>query len=737
MVNLYNFRIDWKDIPELPCEFSEEARAWWIEQKRRCIEGYWSGGRWMPGNLYFFYNFWQILLHKYSYSKVGTLGRPECWDIHWEIFYSWMEARGLAGFTGQPEVVALKDAMDNRELTPEIEVELRSKITPIRDVLYNTTKDLGSPLFLNEAKNLMILGNRGSSKSYSSAGGVIAHEWLFDGLKEYKPGNEVDEASVILVGAGESRFSSDLLDKVKLGLDHLPGGKKMHDKYYPSPFSKQYKGNFVTNTDFEAVYMKKIGGNWVNAGTGSVIKHRTFKDNPFAGSGIRAPVEVLEEIGIFDNLLLSHGALIDTMKDGQYKFGSGFYTGTGGDMDSGTIAANTICYAPETFDMIFFEDKWENKGKIIYFIPATRGTKQYKDKHGVTNEDRAKKHFEAERERIKKGKNAQVALDLHVQNQPLVPSEMFLSKTGNIFPKAELQAWLSIIESNPKFLDSEWVGELLYNEEGELKWHQLEQDRAIRVFPHNPTKDDIRGAITVWEHPVKINGKVPQGLYVAGTDPYDHDESGTMSLGSTFIYKKILKGGDTQEFPVAEYTGRHERGSDAHYEIARRLLLYYNAKNMHENNLIGFYKYFERKNSSYLLMEAPEYAKEILGSQPNRPRGIHMGNAQIVHGELLIRDWLIEEYEPGKLSLTKLRSVPLIKELIGYYRKSGKKKGAFDRVRSFMCAMYAVQETYRIAVEHPDRAPKIDPFFARQAIFQERAKEKESKTQLLNLDIRN
>ena len=203
MVNPNNFRFSPDEIPQVPIVFSEEAKEWWREQKRRCIEGYWNSGRWMPGNLYFYINFWPILLAKDVYSKVKVKGMPHLWDIHWELFYGWAEARGLTGFEGQPEVMELKKAMDSRILTEEEEQNLRSKITPIREVLFNTTKDLGKPLYLNEAKDFMMLGNRGCGKSYSVAGGIIGHEFLFDGLKEYKAGSEITESAEIGVAAGD------------------------------------------------------------------------------------------------------------------------------------------------------------------------------------------------------------------------------------------------------------------------------------------------------------------------------------------------------------------------------------------------------------------------------------------------------------------------------------------------------------------------------------------------------
>ncbi len=702
-----------KIIPVLH-PLTEEYRQYWKEQKRRCIEGYWSSGKWMPPNLYFYVNFWHILLNKTGTSKAKTTGRPLLFDIFWELSYYWMEARGLTGFSGQPEVMALYEYyINDHEKTDEKEAYLRSKIRPIREVLRDTSQgNLGKPLYLNEAQNLMMMGNRGYGKSYYVSGAVIAHEWLFDGMKEYN-----DEAmrnipsTEVLVGAGDAKYSEDLLKKVKFGIDRLPGGMEVGDKYYPCPFSKQYTGSWSANSEVLATYEKKVGGTWKTFGTNSKIKHRTYKDNPFAASGTRPAVAVKEEIGLFDNLKASMEADVETQMNGTYKFGSTILLGTGGDMDSGTIDASEMFYDPLTYNMIAIEDLWESKGKIGYFVPTYLGLPQFKDSEGRTNEDAAKKYIENHREKLRKGKNSGTALDAEIQNRPMVPSEMFMSKSGNIFPKKEIQQWLAILESNPKYQDAEWVGELVHDAEGRIIPQQNSFCRPIRRFPINMQKDDHEGAIVIWEHPYTDEGigGVPDGLYVAGTDPYDHDESGTKSLGSTFIYKKFIHLDQWAHLPVAEYTGRPT--ADMYYENLRKLLLYYNARCLYENEKLGVFQYLERKSYSYLLMEQPSYIKDIIpNSKTERGKGIHMSEAMKIHGEELIKNWLEEEYSPGKMNLTKIRSVPLLKELLAYNRKN---KVNTDRVMAFMCVMYAIKETEKNMGANARKIirPHEQPFF--------------------------
>ncbi len=63
-------------------------------------------------------------------------------------------------------------------------------------------------------------------------------------------------------------------------------------------------------------------------------------------------------------------------------------------------------------------------------------------------------------------------------------------------------------------------------------------------------------------------------------------------------------------------------------------------------------------------------------------------------GEGAIRDWLIEEYSPGKKNLTKIYSEALLEELISY-----NDTGNFDRVMSFMMVMLYRQQLHHVHVK--------------------------------------
>lgn len=171
-------------------------------------------------------------------------------------------------------------------------------------------------------------------------------------------------------------------------------------------------------------------------------------------------------------------------------------------------------------------------------------------------------------------------------------------------------------------------------------------------------------------------------------DPYDHDQASTStSLGSVFVYKRFQSFEKYYNLPVAEYTGRPET-VDEFYENVRKLALYYNAKILYENEKKGLFIYFSHKHCEYLLADQPSIIRDIVqNSKVERGKGIHMNKEIKQYMELKLRDWLNEEYEPGKKNLTKILSEALLEELIEY-----NPEGNFDRVISFgLCILYNLE----------------------------------------------
>lgn len=1059
-VNNSEFLIKDSEIPTVPIEFSQDALQWYQEQKRRCIEGYWVGGKWMPPNLYFYVNFWKILLNR-GKSKTKILARPWLRDVEWELLPNWIIARGFSGFEG------------HKQYTHE---ELINKMPYFGES--------GKPLYENQAKDLMCLGPREWGKSFMASGGIVAHEWIFNGAKEYKVGDKQNTTN-ITVGAGDYKYSTKLLEKVKMGLDALQrGGIDFNGRFYPHPFMQSYSGTFSSGKSVVAEYKKKIGGTWQNYGTGSRINHISYKDNVFAGQGGRNSVMVKEEVGMHQYLIQCQEADRETMMNGTNKFGSCLYIGcvcagtkvytgdgrviniedlkkedgiigfngnnsvkqrinyfnppqkkecvriytdngnviecssdhpflttkrksvscgvkistftladkievkhqilspssvpifgnvevknarliglligdgnysggtvslsisekeildfvepliitknkkykisesrdycqaslcpeikkqllenkmygqskdkkrlpkdihtyskeslaellggyfdadgnvyynkkkditrivltsvvmelleevkyqllkfgihcsifkenrntepsyeyrgqndyicrlyitqqqdiklfsknikllvkdkndkiickkskygltksifrvnpennkehyfnretksdelnnlryetvvkvekiglrdvynlncndnhnyvcnslissqTGGDMDKGTMDAYKMFYAPETYDLLTFEDKWENKGSIGMFVSAVKRPNEFKDDQGNTDEVKSLEYFMSKRKELRSSKGGAEQLDSFIQYNPLVPSEVFLRTNNNIFPVAEMKDWLAELETNPIYVNAETICDIYFDEFGKPQIKINPELRSIYKFPLDKN-DDTTGAITIYHHPEMDQlGNIADNRYWAGIDPYDVNKAQySTSLGSMMVYDKM------SGRLVCEYTGR-PKFADQFYENCRKVLLYYNAIALYENEKSGVKQYFEKKNSLYLLMTQPKYIKDVIPSSTvERGYGMHMNKQLKDHGEILLRDWLNTE-EDGVLNVRKIRSIPLLKELIMY-----DDDGNFDRVIAYMMVMYALQETHKQKIIYATDFSK-DKFFERK-LFQ-------------------
>lgn len=675
MINPTLYKLE--EIPQF-IPMTEEYLSFWKQEKDRCLQGYWIGGKWMPGNLYFYINYWNIELKESATSKNAKVGNPFLRDIDWDFAYAYMEARGFSRFEKQTlEEVVGKTARQ------------------IMQTIYK--EDMGKPLFENQAKNIILVGNRGFGKSFMVSGQGIGYEFLFEREKGMK--------NQIVVGAGETKYSADLLKKVKLGLDFLPGSQEFSGRYYPPPFSKRYRGSWESGKVIEARYETYVGGAKIWKGSGSNIKHISYKNNALASNGTRPCLSIFEEAGIFDNLLESWDSSVETVRYGTNQFGTMLALGTGGDMSSGSIRLSEMFYDPQTYNLVEFEDEWENKGKIGMFVPATRGLNDFKDENGNSEEEKAKDYLLKYRDNLLTSGAAKSTIEQEIQYRPLRPSEAFLISSGNVFPRKLLLEQLTSLENSERGKHLSQVGYLDYVD-GVMSWKQDPALKQITNFPLKKT-DDARGAITIYEHPyIDDDGKVPPYLYIGGCDPYDHDKSSTGSLGSFFIYKRFQDFDNTNDIIVAEYTGRPDT-ADEYYENVRKLLIYFNAVCLYENERKGMHQYFRIKSCDYLLADQPDYIHDIIrDTHVNRGKGVHMTTQIKDHMEIKVRDWLSTEYKEGHYNTEKIYSIGLLKELIQY-----NDKGNFDRVIAFMMVLMQDLNMHKIYVKKVQELSANASFF--------------------------
>lgn len=332
---------------------SRRYTSWWKEQKERCIDGYWSiddedievdisvknpifpeennNWRFIPPACYFYINFGTILVNIKGVAGSKVKAKPNLDDIEWEFHYNLMEARGFSGFEFDEEFSCNRFLVDklyqNDDSLKERCVDkhgnvikhlhdnffkkdgARKTFIPCRQYIRQLfNKNMGRPTYANIPQNMMILGTRDGGKSYLS-GGAIAHELTFDGVRRYDKNPEVSPIAEIVVGAAISDKSRDLMSKVKLIMDNLPGTWKPNTTAeVPAPFFKHMSGSIGANKEWTHKYLKIVGSDWKNFGSMSNVKHRVFTtENTEAAAGGRLVTIVIEEVGLLSNVISVHG----------------------------------------------------------------------------------------------------------------------------------------------------------------------------------------------------------------------------------------------------------------------------------------------------------------------------------------------------------------------------------------------------------------------------------------------
>lgn len=711
IINNSNFILN--EIPNFhPISQKFDKRNWWSEQKRHMIEGYWSSGKWMPPELYYYVNFHTIIFED---GANRTIGRPWLRDIDWEQAYLYTEACGFSGFEkdtkhtchrhyGPEADKAIKYGWITRE-----EVDSKEYME-VRDYLRkNHGKSLGKAIYLNSAKNIIELASRGYGKSYG-ASGRITHNFLFDGARDYdlyleKRNSDKPFTSETVVGAIDAKYSNDLLEKVKVGLKYLPGESSLRigseTEFFPSPLTVSFTGSIAP------------ARNYVSVKSESKLYHRTFADNPFAANGTRPNRVFIDEVGFMNNILETWGAVEATQAAAEFRRLCIYGMGTGGLTSGGAaLYAQEIFYNPEQYNCISFDDDWEGKGKICYFVPAYKALNIFKEgENKISNEEKALEYILEEREEAKSA-SSRTKLQATIINKPIKPSEIFLRLDGNFFPTADLNSRLSDIEAHATTLNSTY--KVRFNLLAGKPQMAIDSDkRPIRDFPLRKGIS-MDACIELYELPKKDNsGDTMYGRYIAGWDPIDTDDNTDIhqSLQSVFIMDSWT------DRIVAEYTARTYLVEEF-YEQARRLLLFYGAICNYENKIKGPYAYFKNKNSLHLLCETPEILKDqniVKGSMVgNKSLGTATNEHVIGYGLRLILSWLEKQAydkDDGIRNVELLESPALIKELVMYTKDIN-----VDRVMAMIMVMILKEDRARVTEIMTSKRIKsktADPFWDR------------------------
>ena len=316
---------------------------------------------------------------------------------------------------------------------------------------------------------------------------------------------------------------------------------------------------------------------------------------------------------------------------------------TSGDSDSDFQSMQEIMYNPEGYDVYGIDNVYDKEGfgkrKFTFFFPEYLNRAGCYDNNG--NSDVTKALFEIISERVKvKYNSSDIRTILKtISDRPIVPQEAIMRVKGNFFPITDINNRIAQLDANPSEYDDVYIGKIIFNKDNKPEF-QPTTDTPIRDFPLK--NENTKGAIEIFKLPEKdANGNVFNNRYIAGLDPIDDDSSNDSlhSLMSLFVLDLWT------DSVVCEYTGRLEFADDQ-YEIIRKILLFFNARCLYENNKKGIYAYFAKMNSLYLLEETPEFLKEkdmikTVGIG-NKAVGFSANKAVNDYADRCTRNWLMQ-----------------------------------------------------------------------------------------------
>ena len=531
-----------------------------------------------------------------------------------------------------------------------------------------------------QGKHMAVLKSRQRGYSFKGASMLVRNYMLIPGSKNFAVASE----QKFLIGDG-------LLTKAWQIMDFLDQHTAWAKQRLVSTRMERVSGYKVTD-EF---------GKQTERGYLSSIVGITLKNDPERIRGTRGKLVLWEEGGKFPDLLDAWRIEQPSVEtDDGVAFGLMIAFGTGGTIGASFEGLKELFYKPNANNVLAFPNIWDDgreNTECGFFVPAYSnlesfdddGNQRFMDKDGNSLKELAIQNLIDQRNKIKDGGASQQSIDRFISERPMKPAEAVLELGKNIFPRKLLMDQLTRIRTNKKLQSMKHIVDLEWDGNGQVK----ATEKPSGDITNYPLKkgDKPHGSVVIWEYPVK---DPPLGLYIGGCDPYDHDDSFTNSLGSTFIFKRVRAGEAWTDVIVAEYSGRPDTAEE-YYENVRKLLTFYNARLLFENERKGIYPYFTNKHCDYLLADQPDkiISEVFKDSKVQRRKGCHMTKQIRAYGEGLILEWLLDEFEEGHHNVERVYSEPLIEELI---ENDGVRN--VDRVIALCMVMIYREELYQVKV---------------------------------------
>ena len=414
-------------------------------------------------------------------------------------------------------------------------------------------------------------------------------------------------------------------------------------------------------------------------------------DSPEKIRGDRVERLFFEEAGsdkVLTKKYLQGEALITVL--GGNRVGTRIVWGTGGDSGVSVEGIKNITLKPDAYNILKFKHNHTPNRDTIFtamFIPAYRMVLHLLDKRGWCDEEKAITWWN--KERLKKAEDPK-ALLIFTSEYCFTIEEALIQQGDNIFPREELaeqKAAMEIYKTVPK------------PESGWLTWKLDANDNKVGV----KFRSDSDGKIFIAEHPIRSeDGDEYKNLYVAGIDSIDIGTKDSANPDSTkvsdfcvVIKKRVL--GQSDPKYVAIYKERPRDPRDA-YEMAAKLLTYYNAKAVLESTRTAILTHFRNQKYLNLLMKRPRSTMPDVSKGNSNMYGTPATVKVILHYRELIYDFVIDY-------CYTINFLEMVDQLLNY---SDENKKMFDIIAAMGMAELGDEE---LSVRAPEPVDKYNAEF--------------------------
>lgn len=621
--------------------YSEYAQ-FWKEEARRCREGMMrpSDGEWIPGYLYFYWNY-GVIKKVVKNEETGIYDRPTDFPNPYDGDYIFFHYLDRARKKGRHTATLKKRGCG-------FSFKGGSKLA--RNFIFGETS-----------------ANTSGTKSFA-----VANE------KEYLTKDGVLNKYLDMVNFCAEHTPFPRTRELKDSINDMQWTMGYKDKLTNQPKGVQNSVMGVTlkNDPHRARGKRGILIEWEEVGSFS---------NFLTAWGVARPS--VEEDGVTFGLMNAYGTGGEEGVDFQ-GLEEIFYSPKG----------YNILSMPNVFDK-----NTNGKTSTAFFFPQYLNVNGFYDKDGNSDVIGALISILVRRINVKYNTIDPNAIVQEKAERPITPQEAIMRTEGSAFPTGALKELLEEIKPNySQFISEHWVGDLVYGKNaGEIEFKPNLKLTPLRSFP-TKDKSKAEGAIEIFEMPKyeyanNDKKKIRKFRYIAGCDPVDNDYTKDGSLASIFIF-------DTwTDRIVAEYTGRPVLASEF-YDKCIMLCKFYNATLNYENNLKGLFGHFSNNNCLHLLCDTPQYLRdmELIGDnlKGNKAKGTRTTQEVIKVGKTLQREWMLSQNktldsdgeEVFYMNYEKIRSIAYIEECIAW-----NPDGNFDRVSAMDMVMIYRQDILRIS----------------------------------------